>query len=107
MITLDLRAPDSAAKLYAAPDGAHIDILINNAGFGGHGAFLDRDLAADLSMINLNVKSCVALTHMIGKDMIAQGGGKILNVNSTVSYMPGPLQATKAYVSGSMQRGEL
>ncbi len=54
-------------------------------------------------MIDLNVKALVALCHRVGADMAAQGGGKILNVSSTASYMAGPLQATyfatKAFVS--------
>jgi len=54
-------------------------------------------------MIQLNVDALIALCHMVGRDMAAQGGGKILNVSSTASYMPGPLQATyfatKAFVS--------
>jgi len=64
---------------------------------------VERDLDADLAMIDLNVKSLVSLCHMIGRDMAARGAGKILNVSSTASYMPGPLQATyfatKAFVS--------
>ena len=106
-VALDLGTPDGPVGLYDAVKGQHIDILINNAGFGGHGAFVDRELAADLAMIDLNVKSLVALTHMVARDMIAQGGGKILNVSSTAAYMPGPLQATyfatKAYVSSFSQ----
>ncbi|MEL6839653.1 MAG: SDR family oxidoreductase [Pseudomonadota bacterium] len=106
-IALDLGSTDGAQKLYDAVKGQKIDILINNAGFGGHGAFIDRDLAADLAMIDLNVKSVVALTHLIAKDMAQNGGGKILNVSSTASYVPGPLQATyfatKAFVSSFSQ----
>lgn len=107
VIALDLGAPDGADRLYQAVKGQRIDVLINNAGFGGHGRFLDRDLADDLAMIRLNVTALVTLCHHIGRDMIAQGGGKILNVSSTASYMAGPLQATyfatKAYVSSFSQ----
>lgn len=106
-VPLDLGAADGAAKLYAALNGMQIDILINNAGFGGQGAFIDRDLDKDLAMIDLNVKALVSLTHMVARDMVANGGGKILNVSSTASYMPGPMQATyfatKAYVSSFSQ----
>jgi len=106
-IPLDLGGAGAAAELYKALDGQRIDILINNAGFGGQGAFIDRDLQKDLAMIDLNVRALVGLTHMIARDMVAQGGGKILNVSSTAAYMPGPLQATyfatKAYVSSFSQ----
>ena len=93
-IAQDLSSAEHAKTLYQALDGAKIDVLINNAGFGGHGKFIERDLETDLSMIDLNIKALVTLCHMVGNDMAAQGGGKILNVSSTASHMPGPLQAT-------------
>ncbi|MEO0388473.1 MAG: SDR family oxidoreductase [Pseudomonadota bacterium] len=105
VIPSDLAAPGGADALYAAVKDAalRVDILINNAGFGGHGAFVERALEDDLSMIDLNVKALVALCHRFGADMVAQGGGRILNVSSTAAHMPGPLQATyfatKAFVT--------
>ena len=107
VIAQDLASAEQADQLYSAIGGAEIDVLINNAGFGGHGAFLDRPLEDDLAMIDLNVKALVTLCHRIGADMVARGGGKILNVSSTASYMPGPMQATyfatKAFVSSFSQ----
>ena len=109
VVALDLAAPGGAQQLYdaARATGEDIAILINNAGFGGHGAFVDRDLEADLAMIDLNVKALVGLTHLFARDMVARGSGRILNVSSTASYMPGPLQATyfatKAFVSSFSQ----
>ena len=106
-VPLDLGTAEGAEKLYEAVKDVQISILINNAGFGGHGAFTDRDLATDLAMIDLNIKSLVTLTHFVARDMVENGGGKILNVSSTASYLPGPLQATyfatKAYVSSFSQ----
>ncbi len=109
VIANDLGAADGPKKLYEAAKatGAQIDILINNAGFGGHGKFIERDLERDLAMIDLNVKALVSLCHMVGRDMALRKKGKILNVSSSASYMPGPLQATyfatKAYVSSFSQ----
>lgn len=105
VIAQDLGSAQQADALHEAvkATGQRVDILINNAGFGGHGAFLDRPLEDDLAMIDLNIDALVTLCYRIGGDMAAQGGGKILNVSSTASYMPGPLQATyfatKAFVS--------
>ncbi|MEJ6397606.1 SDR family NAD(P)-dependent oxidoreductase [Yoonia sp. 208BN28-4] len=102
-VALDLGAEGGADALYDAVKGQQIDVLINNAGFGGHGKFVERDLADDLAMIDLNVKALTTLCHKVGGDMVRRGSGKILNVSSTASYMPGPLQATyfatKAFVS--------
>ncbi len=84
-----------------------IDILINNAGFGGHGKFHERDWDRESSMIRLNVMALSELTHLIVPSMIKAGHGKILNVGSTAGFLPGPLQAvyyaTKAYVNSFSQ----
>ncbi len=103
VVALDLAQPNAAQTLYAAIKDVQIDILINNAGFGGHGAFLTRAVQDDMAMIDLNIRAVVELCHLVGKDMIARGKGRVLNVSSTGAYQPGPLQATyfasKAFVS--------
>lgn len=109
VIAQDVGNPKGARALYAAvqKSGIKVDILINNAGFGGHGNFIERTLDDDLAMIDLNVNSLVTLCHLVGNDMVTQGGGKILNVGSTAGMMPGPLQATyfatKAFVASFSQ----
>lgn len=106
---LDLGTATGPKELYGAVKaaGLTVDILINNAGFGGQGAFIERDLEKDLAMIDLNTKSLVSLCHMFAKDMAARGQGKILNVGSTAGYIPGPYQAvyyaTKAFVNNFSQ----
>jgi hypothetical protein len=109
VFALDLGAEGGAQALYdqVKAAGLSVDILINNAGFGGQGRFQHRDLAKDIAMIDLNVKALVTLTHLFANDMVANGGGKILNVASTAGFMPGPLQATyfatKAFVKSFSQ----
>jgi len=105
IIALDLGAEGGANALWdrVTELGIPVDILINNAGFGGQGAFIERNLAQDLAMIDLNVKALVTLTHHAMRPMADRGRGKILQVSSTAAYIPGPLQATyyatKAFVS--------
>ncbi|MEO0371385.1 MAG: SDR family NAD(P)-dependent oxidoreductase [Pseudomonadota bacterium] len=109
VMAMDVGSPEQATALHKAvtAKGITIDILINNAGFGGHGAFLDRDLAQDQAMIDLNIGALVTLSHLVGRDMKANGGGKMLQVSSTASFMPGPYQATyfatKAFVTAFSQ----
>lgn len=109
VVALDLSANDGAEKLYKAVQqtGETVKILINNAGFGGHGVHIERDLAQELAMIDLNIKAVVSLTHMIGNDMVKTGGGKMLHVSSTAGFMPGPMQAvyfaSKAFVTSFSQ----
>ena len=109
VIAQDVGTRDQAQKLHDTVKSMdrNVDILINNAGFGGHGAFLDRDLEKDQAMIDLNISSLVTLSHLVGNDMKAQGGGKMLQVSSTASFIPGPYQAvyyaTKAFVTSFSQ----
>ena len=109
VFAIDLGAPDGAIDLIKAITDAKydVDILINNAGFGGQGLHIERDLALETSMINLNVTALVTLTHEFATRMAARGSGKILNVGSTAGFMPGPNQAvyyaTKAFVNSFSQ----
>jgi short-subunit dehydrogenase len=83
--------------------GLEVDYLMNNAGFGGLGKFHERAWEQDLAMINLNIVALTALTRFFLPGFVKRNSGKILNVSSIVSLMPGPLQAvyfaTKAYVT--------
>ena len=104
VIPADLSEPDSAEKIFAATEAAGItvDILINNAGFGGHGKFHQRELVKDQAMMQVNMVSLVNLTHRYLQGMVQRKHGRILNVASTAAFMPGPLQAvyyaTKSFV---------
>ena len=108
-ISLNLASEGGARRLYddVKSLGLRPDILINNAGFGGHGLHIDRPLEDELAMIDLNVKALVTLTRLFARDMAEQGGGKILNVGSSAGFMPGPKQAvyfaTKAFVNSFSQ----
>ncbi|UWQ19140.1 SDR family oxidoreductase [Jannaschia sp. M317] len=106
-VACDLGTDDGVATLLAAVEGKPLDILINNAGFGGQGAFLDRSLPGDLAMVDLNIRSVMALCHGIAPGMVARGRGRILNVGSTAGMVPGPMQATyyasKAFVNSFSQ----
>ena len=105
IIANDLGLPDSPKAIYDAVKAAGIEVeyLINNAGFGGRGKFHERDLQDEIAMINLNVTALTALTHLFLPDFVVRNSGRVLNVSSTASLLPGPLQAvyyaTKAYVT--------
>jgi short-subunit dehydrogenase len=76
--------------------GLTVDLLVNNAGAGGAGAFLSRPLDDQLRAIQLNVDGLLALTHAIGGDLVARGSGGIINVSSAAGFQPMPYQATYA-----------
>jgi len=82
--------------------GIAIDILINNAGHGLQGSFVDCQLDAALAMVQLDVASLTAVTHIFAQDMRSRGRGKILLVASLLAYLGMPnfavYAAAKAYV---------
>lgn len=103
VIASDLSRPEGVETLMQAlaAEGAHVDVLVNNAGFGLHGAARDLDRAEQLEMIDLNIRSLTDLTLRL-LPQIAEARGRILQVASTAAFLPGPnmavYYATKAYV---------
>jgi hypothetical protein len=105
VLAIDLAAADAeqrvAAGLAAAGWNA-LDLLVNNAGFGRHGAFAATAPAELDAMIAVNVRAVTGLTRALLPAMLQQGRGRILNVASTAAFAPGPgmavYYATKAFV---------
>lgn len=103
-IAADLTEQDAPQRLFdqVQSAGIEIDVLINNAGFGGHGKFHERAWEQDQAMIQLNVTTLCHLTRLILPGMVERNRGKILHVASIAAFLPGPLQAvyyaTKAFV---------
>ena len=79
-----------------------VDVLVNNAGIGVHGAFAQTDLVKELEMLQVNIVAITALTKLFLQEMLKRGQGKILNLASTAAFESGPFVAvyfaTKAYV---------
>lgn len=98
----DLSKLDKVKKFYQKVKNEEIGILINNAGVGDFGKFLDTSWEKDNEVIDLNVKALTLLTKLFSEKMIEKGEGKILNVASVAAFQPGPYlavySATKSYV---------
>ncbi|MGN6374529.1 MAG: SDR family NAD(P)-dependent oxidoreductase [Sphingomonas sp.] len=100
----DLGTGDAVNELTTAVarQGLTVDTLVNNAGFGARGAFAALDRGMQASMIDLNCRALVELSHAFLPGMLAAGQGAILNVASTAAFQPGPWMAvyyaTKAFV---------
>ncbi|MDP5252689.1 MULTISPECIES: SDR family oxidoreductase [unclassified Vibrio] len=105
VIVADLSSTQAVNEAYQSVKQLNmsVDYLINNAGFGGYGPFYQRQFEQDREMVMVNILALTQLTHCFLPEMIVKGSGKILNVSSTASFLPGPLQATyyatKAYVT--------
>ncbi len=105
VIAGDLSKKEFPEELYykIKDKGIEIDILINNAGFGYSGKFLDNPMNNYQEMINLNICSLTHLTHLFLKDMVENQRGGIINISSLASFQPIPYfsiyAATKAFVT--------
>lgn len=97
-VAMDLTAAGAVDSLQRRVEshGLAVDILINNAGFGGGGAFDGRPEGVDASMVRLNAEVPVALCRAFLPAMRARGRGRVLNVASIVAFAPGPGMATYA-----------
>lgn len=91
IIATDLSIKEECYKVYEK--AKDIDILINNAGFGVFGKFVESDLEKEINLIQTNITAVHILTKLYLKDMVKNNKGHILNVASIAGFMPGPLMA--------------
>ncbi len=104
-VALDLTEADADHRLLEETEkhGFEIDWLINNAGFGSYGDFAKLDIDNEKRMVDLNIRSLVALTHRYLQGMRKRKSGTIINVSSAAGFQPIPFMstyaATKAFVN--------
>ncbi len=104
VIAADLSVPGSAARLAdeVSSRGRRIDVLINNAGVGLHGNFVDQDPDRNAAQIQLNCGTLVDLTARFLPAMTVARHGVVINVASTAAFQPTPSMAvygaSKAFV---------
>lgn len=100
IVVMDLMIEENCRKLHE--ENREINILVNNAGFGVFGEFIDTNLQKELDLIKTNIMAVHILTKLYLQDMVTRDEGRILNVSSIAGNMPGPLMcayyASKAYV---------
>jgi uncharacterized protein len=98
IVVADLAAPDAADALYdqIKAMGIEIDVLVNNAGLGLYGTFVEIEWAREKSMLELDIITLTHLTKLFVRDMVRRGRGYILQVASIGAYQPSPLYATYA-----------
>lgn len=104
VLPADLSDPGAPQEVYDACQKRDltVDVLVNNAGFGTHGPFLETDLQSELDLMQVNITAVTHLTKLFARDMADSGGGKVLNVASGAGFAPGPnmavYHASKSYV---------
>jgi uncharacterized protein len=81
--------------------GVEVDLLVNNAGFGLRGRFLESDIGRDAEMVRVNCEAVVVLTRACLPAMVERGRGGVITVASTAGMQPLPYEsvyaATKAF----------
>jgi len=104
-IVADLTERDAEGYIFEETEKHkfEVDWLINNAGFGAYGDFANVDLDKQTGMIDLNIRSLIALTHRYLPGMRERKSGTILTVSSAAGFQPLPYMAvyaaTKSFVT--------
>ncbi len=95
VIVSDLSASDAANTVYERIQSQTrvIDVLVNNAGFGIYGEFVDTKLSEEMNLIHLHILTVTKLTKLIARDMVTRNHGYILNTASTAGFAPLPKSA--------------
>ena len=96
IVTLDVTDERARRRLPETMDhlGLTVEVLVNNAGFGSGGAFVDLDPEKEAAMVRTNLEAVVALTGAFLPGMVERGSGAVLNVASLIAFQPVPFQAT-------------
>jgi short-subunit dehydrogenase len=95
-ISCDVSDADSRKRMKAEIEdrGLTVEVVVNNAGYGSGGAFVELDGDKEAEMIRTNVEAVVALTHAFLPAMVERERGAILNLASLIAFQPVPFQAT-------------
>ncbi len=103
VLPADLSARAAREEVFAETQrrGIAVDLLVNNAGFGGYGEFPRMDLERLFEMIEVNINAVVHLTHLFLQPMVERRRGDVLILSSTAAYQGVPYisayAATKAF----------
>jgi short-subunit dehydrogenase len=90
----------AAVEARVADDERPIDLLVNNAGFGTYGPFVDADIDTETQEITVNVTALVRLSHAALRAMVPRARGSIMNISSMAALQATPGNATYGATKG-------
>jgi short-subunit dehydrogenase len=94
VVPCDLAAESQSLAGSVAELGLDVDLLVNNAGFGAYGSFVDIDPARDAEQVRVNCEAVVILTHAFLPAMLERRRGGVIVVASTAGMQPLPYETT-------------
>jgi short-subunit dehydrogenase len=99
-LSADLTTADGCAAVEERL-AAGVDVLVNNAGIGLGGSFLENSVEQEQRMLDLNVRAVMRLTHAAVRGMVERRRGDVVNVSSVAGFGPigGTYSASKAWVT--------
>jgi len=102
LVVADVAESDGVEKIILASKGLDVGLLINNAGYGTSGLFVDTSLHAEINMLRVNCEAVLSLTHYFSQKFKQQKRGGIIFLSSLVAFQGVPFAAnyaaTKAYI---------
>ena len=103
VLAMDLSDPAAIPTLLAETDGSPLGLVVAAAGIGSIRPFLERDVASEINMVDLNCRSVVELSHGFGRRMLTQGRSGIVLFGSLVGFQGAPLFTSYAASKGFIQ----
>ncbi|HEU4573784.1 MAG TPA: SDR family NAD(P)-dependent oxidoreductase [Chitinophagaceae bacterium] len=101
-VIADVAETDGLKKIIQAAEGLDVGLLINNAGYGAAGWFVESSLPEAINMLRVNCEAVLSLTHFFARKFQQQHRGGIIFLSSLVAFQGVPLAAnyaaTKAYI---------
>lgn len=107
VLSVDLADSKVVQEIITATTDLEVGLLVASAGFGSSGEFLDTDLETELTMIDVNCRAVLEMTHYYSKRFAEQKRGGIILMSSLVAFQGVPKSAnyaaTKAYIQSLVE----
>lgn len=101
-VVADLSDKEGVEKIIQSTQGLKVGLLVNNAGYGTSGLFVDASLDSEIDMLRVNCEAVLALTHYFARQFKQEGRGGIVFLSSLVAFQGVPYAAnyaaSKAYI---------
>lgn len=99
-LALDLAREEAVAELDGATAELEVGLVVNNAGFGAMGLFLDQDLPRLKEMVRLNCLAVLEVAHRFGRRLAARGRGGLIVTASLAGFQACPYMAAYGATKG-------